>query len=703
METRITGGATAHTSTNKEKLANGECYEFCSSGPPHPCLFHKDLLERNWDPENLIQARSWEVSGVTSKNPPVVKGRLKEHRAYWERIGCNKTILDILREGYRIPFYSTPPKNFNKNNKSALKHEGFVTSAIQELLDTGRIVELPEPPYIVNPLSVSDNGEKLRLILDLRLVNGHVYKDKIKFDDWKIMEHFLEQGGFGFKFDISQGYHHIDIHPDFQKYLGFSWVINGVQRFFMFLVLPFGLTSAPFIFTKVVRVLIKFWRSQGIKICCFIDDGFGCNANLPQTKAHSQIVRMSLGDAGFVVNENKSIWFPTQSITWIGLTVDFKEGTLTTSLKRVESLKITINSTIATLPYTSARELAKLVGKIISTKVVLGNITQLKTRYLYHCIDSSPSWDNRISLLYKNKVTQEISFWKNNFVHLNKRFWNIHTSPEIIISSDASATGLAALLVQENQEHVAYKNFSPDEEGTSSTHREVYAILFGLASFKYLCKNNNVLWYTDSYTASKIVPKGSTIDTLHTMALAIYKICVSNNINLTVEWVPRSCITYTDQLSKVLDFDDWCTTPALFCYIDSRWGPHTIDRFADSCNTKLPRFNSKFFCPYTEQVNAFSTGWQNENNYMVPPVALIPKSLQHMQACNAKGTMVVPFWPSASFYPLIKKNATDYFEFVTEAIYLGDTTTLVCQGPNKKVYIGSEAYKSGILILRLNF
>ena len=38
-------------------------------------------------------------------------------------------------------------------------------------------------------------------------------------------------------------------------------------------------------------------------------------------------------DAGFVVNENKSIGFPTQSITWIGLTVDFKEDTLATSLK----------------------------------------------------------------------------------------------------------------------------------------------------------------------------------------------------------------------------------------------------------------------------------------------------------------------------------------------------------------------------------
>ena len=70
------------------------------------------------------------------------------------------------------------------NNHSALNNANFVIQAVEELLNTGRIKEVKNSPYVVNPLSVSENdSQKLRLILDLRYVNMHVFKDKIKFDD----------------------------------------------------------------------------------------------------------------------------------------------------------------------------------------------------------------------------------------------------------------------------------------------------------------------------------------------------------------------------------------------------------------------------------------------------------------------------------------------------------------------------------------
>ena len=70
------------------------------------------------------------------------------------------------------------------NNHSALNNANFVTQAVEEVLNTGRIKEVKNSPYVVNPLSVSENdSQKLRLILDLRYVNMHVFKDKIKFDD----------------------------------------------------------------------------------------------------------------------------------------------------------------------------------------------------------------------------------------------------------------------------------------------------------------------------------------------------------------------------------------------------------------------------------------------------------------------------------------------------------------------------------------
>ena len=146
-----------------------------------------------------------------------VKGNLKRHIDFWEQIEANSTVHDIINNGYKIPLLHIPPSRFFKNNRSALQHSQFVTSEIRELLLSGRIKEVSHPPYLVNPLTVSVRGSQKRLILDLSSLNVNVYKDKIKFDDWKAMIHFLAKGIFMFKFDISKGYHHIDIFSTASK------------------------------------------------------------------------------------------------------------------------------------------------------------------------------------------------------------------------------------------------------------------------------------------------------------------------------------------------------------------------------------------------------------------------------------------------------------------------------------------------------
>jgi hypothetical protein len=86
----------------------------------------------------------------------------------------------------------------------------------------------------------------------LRYVKNHVYKQTIKFEDWRTVLEFFESRSFFTKFDLKSGYHHWDIFSEHQPYLGFSWKMNGeTPSYFMFTVLPFGLTTAPCILTKL--------------------------------------------------------------------------------------------------------------------------------------------------------------------------------------------------------------------------------------------------------------------------------------------------------------------------------------------------------------------------------------------------------------------------------------------------------------------
>ena len=60
-----------------------------------------------------------------------VKGRVKEHVSFWiETINAPEFIVDCIREGYKIPFYTTPEPATFANNVSAISHgESDVTAS----------------------------------------------------------------------------------------------------------------------------------------------------------------------------------------------------------------------------------------------------------------------------------------------------------------------------------------------------------------------------------------------------------------------------------------------------------------------------------------------------------------------------------------------------------------------------------------------
>ena len=63
------------------------------------------------------------------------------------------------------------------------------------------LTEVPFEPHVVNPLSVDTRPSgKKRLIRDLRHVNKFLLNEHIKFDDWRIFQHFVRPGGFISKF-----------------------------------------------------------------------------------------------------------------------------------------------------------------------------------------------------------------------------------------------------------------------------------------------------------------------------------------------------------------------------------------------------------------------------------------------------------------------------------------------------------------------
>lgn len=157
---------------------------------------------------------------------------------------------------------------------------------------------------------------KKRLILDLSRLKKDVNYEKIKFEDCKTALDYFEEGFYCIKFDLKSGNHHIDIYEEYQTYLGFQWD----NKYHCFTVLPFGLSSAPFIFIKCLRHLVRFLRKSGIMIVFCLDDGLAFASTESQCMLDSNFIQRTLSETGQVVNIDISQFIPTQIIEWLDLT-----------------------------------------------------------------------------------------------------------------------------------------------------------------------------------------------------------------------------------------------------------------------------------------------------------------------------------------------------------------------------------------------
>ena len=143
--------------------------------------------------------------------------------------------------------------------------------------------------------------------------------------------------------------------------------------------------------------------------------------------------------------------------------------------------------------------------------------------------------------------------------------------------------------------------------------------------------------------------------------------------------------------------------PQFFAQMDSLWGHHTVDRFAHIDNTQLPVFNSRFWCPGSSAIDAFTVDWADEINWWVPPVYLVSRTLRHAEVCKAVGTLLVPAWKSAPFWPLLCPDGHYLAPFVHHCMFIPFHTSFFFPGKSGNNIGDSLTVDSVILCLWLDF
>lgn len=111
------------------------------------------------------------------------------------------------------------------------------------------------------------------------------------------------------------------------------------EEVFQFNCLPFGLSSAPWVFTKTLRPAIALVRELGVRCIAYIDDILVLAESREMAQIHVAGLKYLLECLGFIINLKKSVLEPSQKLEFLGITVDSTNMELRLPLEKMKKIR----------------------------------------------------------------------------------------------------------------------------------------------------------------------------------------------------------------------------------------------------------------------------------------------------------------------------------------------------------------------------
>ena len=159
------------------------------------------------------------------------------------------------------------------------------------------VVDTHPDQYVSRIFEVPKKSGDFRLILDLSELNHYINKVHFKMEGLETISSLLRPNDFLASLDCQDAFLTIPMHPDSYKYLCFDF--EGVR--YCFIALVFGLTCAPRIFSKMLKVPLSFIRFKGLKNSSWLDDILLVSPSSSMSYQHISFTRSTLESLGFIM------------------------------------------------------------------------------------------------------------------------------------------------------------------------------------------------------------------------------------------------------------------------------------------------------------------------------------------------------------------------------------------------------------------
>jgi len=531
-------------------------------------------------------------------------------------------------------------------------HTRVVEAEVLSLLEKGAIEKVLDPstPGFYSRLFVvpKPNG-KWRPVIDLKALNHFVKVPKFKMESLQSIWSALLPGNYAFSLDLQDAYFHIPIHKSHRKFLRF--VVR--DQVYQFRALPFGLASAPWIFTQVMAQVKIMAHLEGIQLYLYFDDWLVQVANFLLGTEQGKFLLSLCEELGLMVNVEKSELLPSQRFDFIGATFDLalnlvlpKEENRFTMIQRIKQF--------LQCPSRTAQGWLCLLGSLNSQFrfVPYGHLflRPLQWHLKRHWNQAQGSLKDHIPI--PPEIHKCLEWWTHQLsqpvgVPL------VPPSVDIHMFTDASERGWGA-----HVDTATYQGLWTQAETKLHINiLELRAVRLALGAHRPPV-GSHILVATDNTTVKSYINRqgGTRSWSLMKETVALFQSIMSNQWTIKARHIAGKLNVLADQLSRKDQAiqTEWTLNPQVVEMIFTKWGRPLIDLCATTLNTQCQLYVSPVPDPQALGVDCLSMDFQGLEAYVFPPHQILQKILQKfISASHCRLIVVAPWWPQRPWFPTL--------------------------------------------------
>ncbi|KAM9985694.1 hypothetical protein ACTFIZ_012356 [Dictyostelium cf. discoideum] len=428
-----------------------------------------------------------------------VGGRLFHHKQVWKELGLPNFCQEVVNglKVHLLPTFKPMPNPIPISIPEGPKSD-CITKEVQDLLADDAIEQVLPNRYskrvfYSNVFTVPKPGTNLhRPVLDLKRLNTYINNQSFKMEGIKNLPSMVKQGYYMVKLDIKKAYLHVLVDPQYRDLFRFVW--QGAH--YRWKTIPFGLSTAPRIFTMLLRPVLRMLRDINVSVIAYLDDLLIVGSTKEECLSNLKKTMELLVKLGFKLNLEKSVLEPTQSITFLGLQIDSLSMKLLVPKEKKKSVIKEIRNFLK-LDCCSPRKLAGLKGKLIALKdavIPFRLYTRRTNKFHSQCLTlANGYWDQSFPI--PQEVKLEISHWLTVLNQWNGKEISLFPSYDYVLTTDASESGAGATLKKGNKVIKTWSfQWSSTQSKMSSNRREMLALLMAYQA----------LWWSDTRTISSV-------------------------------------------------------------------------------------------------------------------------------------------------------------------------------------------------------